>query len=127
LLRIKRGQVTIVRPLLIGERGQVKIDMVLDTGASLTMIPPYIARGLGYNPARSRKRVQLITASRIETAPVITLEAIELLGQRIEEVDVVCKNLPPQSRAEGLLGVNFLDNFDIDLYYKQGKLKLKDP
>jgi len=101
--------------------------MVLDTGASLTMIPPYVAKRLGYDPERAETTVDLITATTTEHAPVVTLEAIELLGQRILKVDVACKSLPPKSRAEGLLGINFLDNFDLELFYKTGCLRLLDP
>ncbi len=126
-MRLSRGQITVVRPLLIGLAGSVKIDMVLDIGASLTMIPPDIAEKLGYDPASSERTVDLITATTIEEAPVVTLEAIELLGQRIARVDVACKELPPKSRAQGLLGINFLDNFDIELFYKTGRLELIDP
>lgn len=126
-MRLSRGQITVVRPLLTGLKGSVKIDLVLDTGASLTMIPPDITEKLGYDPARSERTVDLITATTIEQAPVVTLEAIELLGQRVARVDVACKELPPKSRAQGLLGINFLDNFDIELFYKTGRLELIDP
>lgn len=126
-MRLSRSQITVVRPLLIGLRGSVKIDVVLDTGVTLTMIPPDIAKKLGYDPVRSKRTVNLITATTIERAPVVTLEAIELLGQRVAKVDVACKDLPPKSRAEGLLGINFLDNFDIELFYKTGRLELMDP
>jgi len=124
---LKRGDITIVKPLLIGTTSQVRLDMVLDTGASLTMIPPDIAKKLGYDLARPNRMVDLITATKVEKAPTVILEAIELLGQRVAKVEVVCKDLPPKSRAEGLLGVNFLDHFDIELFYKSGRLEFKDP
>ena len=126
-MELRRGDITIVRPLLIGTAGQVRLDMVLDTGASLTMIPPDIAKKLGCDLIRPTRMVDVITATTVEKAPTVILEAIELLGKRVARVEVVCKDLPAKSRAEGLLGVNFLDHFDIELFYKSGRLELKDP
>jgi len=126
-MELKRGDITIVRPLLIGKAGRVRLDMVLDTGASLTMIPPDIAKKLGYDLTRPNRKVDLITATKVEKAPTIILEAMELLGKRVAAVEVVCKDLPPKSRAEGLLGVNFLDHFDLELFYKTGRLEFRDP
>ena len=43
--------------------------MVLDAGASTTLIPRDIAEALGYDPARSLHRVRFMTGSGTEAAP----------------------------------------------------------
>ncbi len=101
--------------------------MVLDTGASITMIPPDTAKKLGCDLIGPSRKVDLITATAVEKAPTVILEAIELFGKRVARVEVVCKDLPAKSRAEGLLGVNFLDHFDIELFYKSGHLEFRGP
>ncbi|MBI2887816.1 MAG: retroviral-like aspartic protease family protein [Chloroflexi bacterium] len=99
----------------------------LDTGASYTLVPWDVAEQLGYEPALSLRRVRVATASGVETAPLLTLEAVEVAGYRIPGVDVLCHDLPPETQVSCLLGLNFLRHFDIDLHLKSGRLELRDP
>jgi len=47
--------------------------MALDTGATYTMIPLEIAEALGFEPAMSKRKVDVITASGVEKAPLVIL------------------------------------------------------
>ena len=96
----------VVKVELFGEETSRIVDMVLDTGSTYVLIPWHIAEALGYDPAVSRRRVNLVTASTAEVAPLITLRAIKALGVEARGVEVVCHDLPPGSRAEGLLGLS---------------------
>jgi len=40
--------------------------MALDTGAVLTVIPIETALAIGYDPAKTKERIELVTASGIE-------------------------------------------------------------
>ena len=82
--------------------------MALDTGATYTMIPWEIAEALGYKPEMSKEKVTLITASGVETAPLIEIKKIKFLGEGLDNVAVVCHDLPPKSYVTGLLGSSFL-------------------
>lgn len=87
--------------------------MALDTGATYTMIPWDIAEALGYEPALSQRRVDIITASGIQKAPLVTLNSISVLGKEARNVDCVVHDLPQASRVDGLLGLSFIRNFPI--------------
>jgi len=127
-MRIDPEQPTIVLKVeIFGETGSRTVDMALDTGSTYVMIPWHIAESLGYDPAVSRKRVNLTTASTVEVVPLITVRAIRTLGSRVNDVEAVCHDLPPDSRVEGLLGLSFLKHFDIELLLKQKELRLRDP
>ena len=84
------------------------IKMALDTGATFTMIPPEIARDIGHDPALSKRRIEISTASGLILAPLFKVKSISCLGTELKDVEVVCHNLPPESPVEGLLGLNFL-------------------
>jgi len=101
-----------------------RIRVVLDTGATYTMIPWEIADALGYKPEISKEKVTLITASGVETAPVIELKSINFLGETVENIKVVCHDLPPKSYVVGLLGCSFLKNFKIMIDYPKGLLEI---
>lgn len=121
------GPFVVVGVVLYGPRGRVRALALLDTGASHTVLSRRVAALLGYNPTLSRRRVQIATASGVETAPLLTLEAVEVVGHRIPDMDVVCHDLPPETQVSCLLGLNFLRHFDIDLHLKSGHLELRDP
>jgi len=107
-------------------KGQVveTARMTLDTGATYTMIPWDIAGVLGYEPERSRERVDMVTASGVERAPLITLESVSLGGEEVERVQALIHDLPPRSYIDGLLGLSFLRNFRLNLDFKEGILEL---
>ncbi len=117
----------ILKVEIFGEIETRIIDMALDTGSTYSIIPWNIAEGLGYGPAVSRRKITLITASSVEEAPLIVVRAIKALGMEARNVDVVCHDLPLGSRVEGLLGLSFLKNFNMNLYFKQRGIELIDP
>jgi len=110
---------------LEGERGtKRRIKVALDTGATYRMIPWEIAEALGYKPEISKEKVTLITASGVETAPVIEIKKIKFLGENIDSVPVVCHDLPPKSYVTGLLGSSFLRHFKVTIDYLKGILEI---
>ncbi len=108
-------------------KGQNKrrIKVALDTGATYTIIPWQIAEALGYDPALSREKITLITASGIETAPLIKVKEIKFLDKSVKNVPVVCHDLPPRSYVVGLLGLSFLKHFKITIDFKTGILEVE--
>jgi clan AA aspartic protease (TIGR02281 family) len=101
-----------------------RIKVALDTGATYTMIPWEIAEALGYKPEISKEKVTLITASGVETAPLIEIKKIKFLDEEIDNVSVVCHDLPPKSYVVGLLGSSFLRQFRITIDYLRGILEI---
>jgi predicted aspartyl protease len=88
------------------------------------MIPWEIAEALGYKPEISKEKVTLITASGVESAPVIEVKKIKFLGESIDNVPVVCHDLPSKSYVTGLLGSSFLRHFKITIDYLKGILEI---
>jgi len=110
---------------LYGEGGiKRRIKAALDTGATYTMIPWEIAEALGYQPAVSKEKVTLITASGVESAPLVEVKKIRFLGESVDNVPVVCHDLPPKSYVVGLLGSSFLRHFKATINYRKGILEI---
>ena len=100
------------------------IEVALDTGASTTSIPMYVASALGYNISNPESINEVVTGSGVEEAPVIEVKALTAIGQTIENIEVICLNLHPEIHAEGVLGLNFLLNFDVNISFSKGIIEL---
>ena len=104
-------QLLICLVMLKTKNSQKVAQMVVDTGASFTLIPYEIAAVLGLHPEHSKEREEIITASGIIDAPVLEIPLVSALGVEVRNFKVLCHDLPRQSRVEGLLGVDFLSHF----------------
>jgi len=119
------ASVIVVEPELEGEYVSEIIKMVLDTGATYTMLPWKIARVLGLKAEVSERRIDIITASGVESVPLVNLKSIRLFDKKVSNIDVVIHDLPAKSYVDGLLGLNFLRNFDLYINFKDGYFEIK--
>lgn len=120
-----KASIIILEATLTGKGPKRKLNLVLDTGATYVLIPSFIARIMGYDPEVSTKRIPLTTVSGEETAPMVKVESISVLGKQVKNVEVICHDLPASGRVDGLLGLSFLQNFKLVLDFKKGILVLE--
>ncbi len=59
------------------------VRMALDTGATYLMVPLHVLEALGYAPGRARKKISITTASGSQTAPLLTLDKVKVLGKAV--------------------------------------------
>lgn len=72
------------------------IPVVLDTGASLTIVSTELLVRLGYDPATPLlQRQRIVTGSGIEYAPRITVRAATALGQTVNNLRVLRADSAP--------------------------------
>jgi len=101
------------------------IPVVLDTGASFTIIATDLLVKLGYDPANPLlERQRIITGSGIEYAPSMTVRSATAIGQKVSHVGVLCHDLPAESGIDGLLGLNFLRHFKLIIRFRKGIIEL---
>ncbi len=106
-------------------RSSVVVPVVLDTGASLTILAPDIMTRLGYDPANPElQRQRIITGSGVEYAPRTTVKSATAIGQKVSDLDVLCHDLPPESGVDGLLGLNFIRHFKLTIQFRKGIIDL---
>jgi predicted aspartyl protease len=106
-------------------RSSLLIPVVLDTGASLTIIATDIMARLGYDPANPvLDRQRIVTGSGIEYAPCVTVRSATAMGQKVANLDVLCHDLPPESGVDGLLGLSFLKHFKLTIRFRKGIIDL---
>jgi predicted aspartyl protease len=101
------------------------IPVVLDTGASFTVVATDILVHLGYDPANPLfTRQRIVTGSGIEYAPRMTLRSVTAIGQKVANLEVLGHDLPAESGISGLLGLNFLRHFRLTVRFRKGIAEL---
>lgn len=96
---------------------------VVDTGATMVTIPSSAARTLGLDVHSSRRQT-IMTAGGMIEAPEVRLEAVELEGWLEADVTAFVVDLPGRPGL-GLLGLNYLNRFRLNVDHGAGELKLE--
>lgn len=98
--------------------------LILDTGASYVTLPWNMVSAIGI-PIDTKNTVQLTSASTVETIPKIVIPEMTVLGKRLQNIEAIVKDLPPEAPADGLLGLSFLKNFKLTINFKKNYLTLE--
>jgi predicted aspartyl protease len=99
------------------------ISLTFDTGASVTTISPEIFFELGYEPL-SKQKTTITTASGVEHVSYHVLDAIKIGDIELKNVGAYAHKFPEESFSIGVIGLNVLHQFDIELLFSQGLIRL---
>jgi len=103
-IKYRKNRVPVIDVMFNGTQ---RFEMMVDTGASATMITPEMARRLN---ARAIGETQAMTAAGVTTVQVAVLQSISVAGITIREVTVSIGPL-----EVGLLGHDFFGDCDISI------------
>ncbi|MDR1204229.1 MAG: retroviral-like aspartic protease family protein [Peptococcaceae bacterium] len=99
--------------------GNFKYALItVDTGASVTTISKEILHQLGYEPMPGDKK-RVVTASGVEYVDRFNLEKIKLGSIELPNTEVYGHTFPEESFSLGVLGLNVLKQFDIELLFSK--------
>lgn len=106
---------------------KVKASLIVDTGASLTVISKEVADRLGLNltDKESTIAVTLADGSRIKAYPMI-LASVKVADLEVKNVKAAVLQNSQDTPEDGLLGMSFLENFVIRIDAKSNKLILEE-
>jgi clan AA aspartic protease (TIGR02281 family) len=118
----KHGQVVIIEATLNNKKSA---KFVVDTGASYTMISRAIARDLDIEINANHRTMPFHTANGMIQAPILNLDSIIVGGMEIKNLTAAIHDIMPDAQVAGLLGLNFLSNFRLDIDTQKGMLHLE--
>ena len=95
--------------------GSLRTYMIMDTGATFTVVTPRIAKKLGLRLDPYSSRVPLMTANGYITAPIARLASLKVGNAEVRGLMVAVHKFSPDSQIGGLLGLNFLNQFDTSI------------
>jgi len=124
-MRFPIGIPLIVRNVkIIGDKGFVKVDMILDTGAAFTALSWADLKVIGYDPAVVPGRQEIITANGVIEVPKLKVDCVAVRNAEAREVDIICHDIPELAGIRGLLGLSFLKHFRTVIDYKEGYVEI---
>lgn len=112
----RRGNDIIV-PVLINGTGPV--ELILDTGANVTMITWDQAKKLGLDPERGDP-IRLLGVGATNVVSVIPIESLNLGGAEVRNLEITVH----PAFGSGLLGMDFLSDFRTEINPAENQLTL---
>lgn len=116
------GNLLIVSTTVNGSR---PTRLILDTGASHTILSPAVAIDLGLYGDPRGQLVTLRTAGGPVQAEIVPIESIQIAGAEVKDSLAAIYDLPDvPTGVDGLLGLTFLGHFQVTLDTAKGLLHL---
>lgn len=102
-------------------------NLLLDTGATFSVLHPGYAERAGAVPVADAPRILgVVVGGRVVTIPFVRLQSLQVGEARVEGIEVGVYNALPNVRGvDGLLGGNFLNHFKLTLDRENRSLTLE--
>ena len=97
--------------------------LIFDTGASVTTISKDALFDLGYDVVNGKTH-KITTASGVEYVKEVTLDKVRIGGCELKNVTVYAHTFPEESFTTGVLGLNVLSQFDINMLFSKRQIIL---
>jgi clan AA aspartic protease (TIGR02281 family) len=117
------GSTRIEVPVVLN--GRIQVPFIIDTGATMTLIPAWAAEMLGYRAQSGSEWLRVQTAGGQRRLPYATLHRIEIQGLGLSELPVLFGDLPGYDASRGLLGMDFLRHFTMAVDHDVGRMTLR--
>jgi len=105
---------------------QTPIALMIDTGASLSVLSQQsFDRLSGWLYPEFIRNANMNTAGGMVNAPIYRFEAFQIGDYQVKDIDFVVMELSQFEKADGLLGMNFLQNFVFLIDQEKQQLFLK--
>ncbi|MCL2356594.1 MAG: retroviral-like aspartic protease family protein [Defluviitaleaceae bacterium] len=96
-----------------------------DTGASVTTVSKDILFNLGYD-VETGNIEPITTASGLEYVREVFIDKIRFGGFEFENVLVYAHTFPEESLSTGVIGLNILSRFDINMLFSKRQIVLTE-
>ena len=97
LLFNPRARRLVVSADVMGHTEVVTVNLLLDTGASTSVLSETILAQLGYDPKSEGEPTSMTTGSGEEPALKLVIEGLAAMGRFRSNFPVVCYDLPPEA------------------------------
>ena len=125
LISFDRRASLIVVPVTVKTEEKIwEFDFAVDTGATISLINFSSLAALGYKQQDSIRTTYTTTASKMETVYEFSLDNIMALGLIRRNFKVISRSLPMGLGIDGLLGLNFFHNKELNINFRLSEIRL---
>ncbi len=121
----KHGSLLMTRAFVEGQSGKAYPKLLIDTGSTYTILSQEMLESIGSSPATATQRQRIITGSGYQIAPVVLLNSFSCFGKFLKDFYILGHTLPFGVYVDGLLGMDFLGKFDMEIRTKSGELVIR--
>jgi len=107
-----------------GPQRSMSLRLILDTGATTTVIKDSVLSAPGYDLSRTTDRVPMTTGGAVQTVPRIVLTRLTALGHHRFGFRVLAHGLPTVPTISSLLGLDFLRDGILTVAFQSGLVSL---
>ena len=107
--------------------GRLEVPCIVDTGATVTLLPLWVADDLGYRRDSPTAWGSIQTAGGPRRLPSFTVRRLDIQSLSVENLPVVFGDLPGTDGGKGLLGMDVLRSFALAVDHDIGRMTLRLP
>jgi predicted aspartyl protease len=115
-----------VRGKVSGPQGEVPLRLVLDTGASMTLVVPQIIEKIGYGRQDGELVTNVYSPLGKEQGYTLRVARFVTLGFAVARFPVNVMALADRDTCDGLVGLNFLRRFNYQVRSQDGCILLEN-
>ncbi len=115
----------LVQAEVTGPDRSLALQLILDTGATTSLLNETVLLALGYDLAGVTDRAQMTTGSLVASVPKVILTRLTALGRHRFGFPVLAYTLPVSASVHGLLGLDFLRDGVLTIDFRAGQITLK--
>ena len=101
----------------------IRVKLLVDTGASFTILPVETFEELGYDMNHPLGYHKIVTGNGTIDAPVVVVSWFNCLGQSVKNFKTIAYNTPANLRVDGLLGMDFLTRFQAIISVREPEIR----
>ena len=105
----------------------IPVKLLLDTGASMTIVKHGILDSAGVRMGADAPLRQFGTVSGTARGPVYRVDTLTLGGQSVANMEIAVLELSGLDDIDGLLGMNYLRHFKLYIDQSKSELRLSEP
>jgi predicted aspartyl protease len=119
------AKIVVVQAELQGPVADLTVNLLVDTGASWTVLRQSTLLLAGYKLSNAVGKVPILTASGLEGSPRIVVSRLRALGHDRSPFGILCHELPAGIPAHGLLGLDFMRRHRLSIDFPNGTISLR--
>jgi predicted aspartyl protease len=121
----RSGDLMIVTARVWGAQEFREVLLVIDTGASATSIEPAILEALGYSSRNAIMRTRVPSPAGVQHGQLFRVSRFYALGTELSSFVVQALALDDEYGVDGLLGMNFLENYNFTVRPRARQIHLE--